>query len=136
MSKIHLNLPPQAKIVGALYGRTDRNMLDQDMLYVELPDSIFICVGWHPDLDPNGEYRLLVFHEMPSQPLEPAVHTKDVRKIKSEIYRLVKTYLPQLASGSAAMIPPLFANGTVGPSPAKVIENSIGTVTRYSKVFA
>ena len=138
MSAIQLHLPPQAKIVGSLNTRSDLNMLDQDMLYIELPDSIFICVGWYPDLDPQGEYRLVVFQETISQPLEEPVHTKDVRKIKAAIYTFVEKYLAEIASaGSVDTLPALFVNGTVEPAPPKQFQtSSLAATARSSRVRA
>lgn len=108
MSIIPLQLPPQVKVLGALRTRSNVWELDQDMLAIELPNRIFIAVGWYPDCDPKGEYRMMIFKDTVDHPIEPTIRTKDFRVVKSNINRVVKTFtspidvvMPPLSNESA-----------------------------------
>lgn len=93
MSRIQLLLPPEAKITGALRTRSNIHNLDQDMLQIELPGSVFIDVGWYPDWDPKGEYRLVVFRDTFDNPIEPMLRSQDVKQIRQAIYKYVAKYV-------------------------------------------
>lgn len=126
MSRVTLHLPPQAKVTGALRSRAKLHNLDQDMLQIELPGSIFIDVGWYPDLDQTGEYRLIVFHDTTEEMLE-RLATSDVDQVKAAIYRMVEKYLPY---------PTVFVNGRAVPSPPPVIDSVAQSNTRLYMVKA
>ncbi len=130
---IQLNLPPQAKVTGALRSRTTVQNLLQDMLQIVLPDDIVIDVGWYPDWDPNGRYRVMVFQDDVDHPLEDDFTTKDVDAVKARIYDLVEKYLPFAVSVSDShdTATSLSLNGQSGPS----AEYTLGeTSTEASKV--
>ncbi len=95
-----LHLPRQAKVTGALRTRDNVRNLVQDMLQIEL-GNVVIDVGWYPDWNPNGEYRVTVFRDSYSDPIEPQLRTRDVTQVSDAIYRYVEKYSPRvLARGS------------------------------------
>ena len=97
-----LRLPQQAKITGALRTSSNVRNLLQDMLQIEL-GNVVIDVGWYPDWNPNGEYRLTVFRDSYNDPIEPQLRTTDVRQIANAIYDFVEKYSPRVfTSGSGA----------------------------------
>jgi len=98
MSFVTLNLPAEARVTGVLCDRSDVHNLTQDMLQVELPGDVFIDVGWYPDWNPDGEYRLFVFYNTVENQLEPPLFTKDVHEIEEAIYSLVSKYLDPVRS--------------------------------------
>ena len=114
MSQIQLHLPAPAMITGILRDTSNAYALDQDMLQIELPGNVFIDVGWYPDCDPNGEYRLVVFRDDFDNQIEPPVQSKNVRDIKDAIDRLVAKY------------------GALPPSPSKC---RVSVTTSYSSRF-
>lgn len=60
MRKISLNIPPNSgcQVSGYLYSLPDRSLLGEDMLEVTLPDGTLLSVGWYPEGDENGQYRI------------------------------------------------------------------------------
>jgi hypothetical protein len=104
VSYVKLNLPSEAQVIGDLCDRSDVDYLTQDMLQVELPGSVFIDVGWYPDLDPNGEYRVIAFKDRVENLIEPVFASRDVSEVEDAIGRMVYRYLepvnPQRVVGS------------------------------------
>src|SRR4026208_2199179 len=94
MTVIQLDLPPPVSVVGALHDRSDVTCLDQDLLQLTLPGDIVIDVGWYPDRDPHGQYRLIVFRGTTDRELERPLQSRDVRLIKHSVHHLVAKYLP------------------------------------------
>ena len=93
MAVIQLQLPPEAKVLGALCDGENVADLDQDMVQIELPGEVVVDVGWYPDHDPHGEYRLIVFRGNAVEILlEPVLYTREINKIKRAIARLVRKY--------------------------------------------
>lgn len=62
-NEIILNLPPESRLIGNLFGDTGVNHFSEDILYVEMPNGVCIDLGWYPDDDPTGEFRIHVFNE-------------------------------------------------------------------------
>jgi hypothetical protein len=48
-------------IRGELRDDFDVCELDQDILEADLPNGVTISVGWFPECDPNGEFRINAF---------------------------------------------------------------------------
>lgn len=93
MSIIPLNLPGIVKVMGQLHDRSDRAHLMQDMIQIALPGEIFIDVGWYPDKNPSGRYKLMVFKNDPDTLLEPIFSSRSVDEVKTEILRQVRRHL-------------------------------------------
>ncbi len=55
-------LPKGCQICGFLYEADAKEQLSQDMIDVVLPNGVLITGGWYPDRDPNGKYRVSVYH--------------------------------------------------------------------------
>lgn len=125
MSIVELYLPPEAKVLGALRDRSNPWTLDQDMLAIELPGKIFLTVGWHPDLDPNGEYRIAVFQGSPDRPLKGKFRSRDVLKVEAKLYDLVKKHLPGVsARGSGGTTISLAVDEHLDSTPVDIIDPS------------
>jgi len=92
MTAVHLSLPEEAIVRGALYAENDPAYLVQDLLEVELPRGIFIDVGWYPDHDPNGHYRIVVFERSWDNQLADYV-TTDVTDVKFQVESLAERFL-------------------------------------------
>jgi hypothetical protein len=72
------------------------------MLQLELPGDIFIDVGWYPDWDPNGEYRVAVFYDEFENLLEPMFRSTDAQAVAAHVRRMLAKYnRPTLAKARA-----------------------------------
>ena len=59
MTPLSLKLPRGAEIAfNSLYDSKQPILLIQDVLFVSLPNDIYIDVGWYPEHDPSGAYRI------------------------------------------------------------------------------
>ena len=63
MSTIELRLGGDVKVRGSLHDTSDPSYLTEDMIEIDLPDGRTIEVGWLPERDPGGAYRLTVFKD-------------------------------------------------------------------------
>jgi len=106
VSIVKIPLPPGVTAIGALHNTENADALDQDMLQLTLPGAVFIDVGWYPDCDPGGEYRVVVFRDDFESPLEEAFHAKEVAAVVDKIQRLLAKYAPTSspAAGEEASI--------------------------------
>lgn len=131
MTYVKLNLPDEAQVIGDLCDRTDADYLTQDMLQVELPGNVFIDVGWYPDLDPKGEYRIVVFKDRVENQIEPMFASRDVAEVEETIGRIVDRHLqPVKQQGSWSSISSRFARGVRGTGFSPVA----APVQRYQRV--
>ena len=137
MSQIALTLPPEVDILGALYDRSNIKRLDQDMIQIILPGQIVIDVGWYPDRNPNGEYRLVVFQGDVDNKKEAILRTRDVKAVMSAIYRYVAKYLSPIAflGGDGTPIT-LLVNGTINANPQRKIDAVADSSTSRFRVTA
>lgn len=60
MTEIHTPIPEGCHAVGCIYADADRSILGEDMLDVTLPNGVLVSVGWYPECDPKGQYRIIV----------------------------------------------------------------------------
>lgn len=131
MSIIQLNLPSQVTVHGALRDRANPWELDRDMLAIELPGKIFITVGWHPDIDPSGEYRVAVFRGSSDNELDKEYCSRNVSRVQAEIYRRVTEFLePQ----DNSTIISLSLNGRICPPPTQI--EARGDITSFFEATA
>jgi len=93
MKLIELHLPEDIKVLGQFYDTNDPMYLLQDILEIHLPNGICIDVGWHPEGDPNGSYRIVVFRGYWRNQLREPVFTRDVSEVVTELTRLVNEYM-------------------------------------------
>ncbi len=126
-SVIHLNLPPHARVTGTLRSRATVQNLLEDMIQIEI-GNVVIDVGWYPDWDPNGEYRLTVFRDSYDSPIEAQLRTRDVSEVEAGIYEMVDRYRPRFTvtdSGNTAV-----------SAPVDVIDHSFESSTSHRTSYA
>ena len=96
MKQIKLNLPKlklgQIKVTGQLWDTQDPVYLDQDILDIKLPNGNSIDVGWHPESDPNGSFRIVVYRDYWSNQLTDPITTKDAFEVPQIVYQLAEGY--------------------------------------------
>ncbi len=106
MKPIELNLPKvslgRIKIKGHLYDTKDPVYLVQDILDIELPNGISIDVGWHPESDITGAYRVVVYRGYWSNQLTEPCRTKGALEVVDIVQRLVKEFSAPTVTISAS----------------------------------
>lgn len=85
--ELDLKLPPGAKVVGHLYDDTGITHFSEDLLCVTLRNDVSIDVGWYPDEDPSGEFRIHIFRGNWCNTISPNFHTKIVAEVISFVER-------------------------------------------------
>jgi len=106
MNPVDLNLPKirpgRIKIKGQLYDTMDPVYLVQDILDIELPNGISIDVGWHPESDISGTYRVVVYRGYWSNQLTDPSRTKYALEVVDIVQRLVKEFSAPTVTISAS----------------------------------
>jgi hypothetical protein len=72
----------------------DLPLLDQDILEVELPGEFLISVGWFPQYDPHGNFRLAVFQRNKPGHLH-CVEVKTPLEVAAALSDLASQYSPK-----------------------------------------
>jgi hypothetical protein len=63
MNPLTLRLLPGAVVKGRLMPRYELKDLDQNILEIDVPGGLTVDVGWHPEFDPNGSFRVVVYRD-------------------------------------------------------------------------
>jgi hypothetical protein len=53
---IEISIPPGSEMSNYLHPKMTRAELDQDLVYISLPNGYAIDVGWYPPHDPSGAF--------------------------------------------------------------------------------
>lgn len=102
MKQISLKLPDDAIVRGALYDTMDPLFLVQDILDVVLPDGVIIDVGWYPESDPSGEYRITVYQDTwQNKLLAQPIRVHDANSVAAEVSRLAFQHSRQVVAVTA-----------------------------------
>lgn len=99
MTPLSLKLPRGAEIAfNSLYDSKQPILLIQDVLFVSLPNDIYIDVGWYPEHDPSGAYRISAYRaEWWNRLIEP-IRTVNAYEAADVVSRLAKTLLSQVVT--------------------------------------
>jgi hypothetical protein len=92
---IPINIPiniPGCQITGTLYDQYLPEDLDQDILQVRLPNGLTIDVGWYPEGDPNGAFKVVVYQRYWRNQLCDPVVTKKPSEAAKAVERLATKY--------------------------------------------
>jgi len=90
-----INVPitvPGCRIKGMLCDSYPPEDLDQDILQVSLPNGITVDVGWYPDGDPDGEFKVVVYRKYWSNQLCAPFVTRGPREVAKAVEKLVVQY--------------------------------------------
>ena len=52
---------PGVTVTGEVYDSMEPDFLLQDLVEVELPNGEIVDLGWYPEHDPTGQFRVVVF---------------------------------------------------------------------------
>ncbi len=92
MTAIDLGLPADVVVKGQLFHTYDLDYLLQDILEIDLPNGLSIDLGWFPECDPSGSFRVVVFKEFWKNQLREPFETRSISEAVDEIRRLVPEY--------------------------------------------
>jgi len=92
-------------LYNSLYDSLQPSVLTSDVLLVELPDGVFVDVGWYPERDPNGQFRICVFQGAWDNRLT-CERTASPQDVAARVSRLVRRFAPQDNRGELAERPP------------------------------
>lgn len=71
---------PTVTIKGEIFNSKSPVVLSEDLLEVSLPSGRTIDVGWYPEHNPSGSYRVLLYRDHTGYPLKQ-IRTKDVFEV-------------------------------------------------------
>lgn len=148
MNPIDLQLGDDVIVKGCVYQTKEPVYLREDLLEIDLPSGLTIDVGWYPEGDPGGAYRIVLFRgHWANQVVEP-ITTPDTDRAIEIIRTLCAIYAPprlsssssSCSSGSLSMpCHVLFAGPEVSSSswssrPARRVFDEIKAVSTSSQV--
>src|SRR5262249_32498337 len=84
-ANLDLQIPEDAKVIGAIDESCGTDVLDQDMLLIELSNGIGIDLGWYPEEDPDGSFRVVVFKDFWDQRVGEPFETRSIQEAVSFI---------------------------------------------------
>jgi hypothetical protein len=100
MSLFQFSTPKNTKILfNQFHDDQIREHLSEDLLAIELPNGVFIDVGWYPARTKTGSYLVAVYQGEWENPLEPAYRTKDA----NDAARVVREMLDKYAKHETAI---------------------------------
>jgi hypothetical protein len=95
------------ELFNALYPSRDPQLLTDDLYAAELPDGIFINVGWFPESDPAGAYEICVYlGEFDNLILKP-IETDDLNQVVRRIEKIAADFAKGIESVPAATSSPV-----------------------------
>lgn len=87
-----LNFPDNIIVKGGLPLTQEVEDLVNDMLEIDLPSGITIDVGWIPEHDPNGKYRIVLYKKYWADQIEAPIYLDNRKMVVDKIYELVENY--------------------------------------------
>jgi hypothetical protein len=101
VNPIDLQLGDDVIVKGCLYPTKDPAYLREDLLEIDLPSGLTIDVGWYPEGDPEGAYRIVVYRGYWVQQVIEPITTADTERAVEVIRKLCSTFAaPRLSSSS------------------------------------
>jgi hypothetical protein len=101
MNEINLKkwLPPGSVVRGILLSSydpvTDLPLLDQDIVEIELPNGMTISIGWFPEQDLAGHFRVTLFRPTRAELVRPPVEVKTPFEVAKAIERFAGEFTPR-----------------------------------------
>ena len=91
MNPLHVNVNETDILFNSLYENPDPAHLMHDLLAVELADGCCIDVGWYPQFDPAGRYKVSILDEDGST-VGTVFETRDVHEVVEAVEAMAKSY--------------------------------------------
>jgi hypothetical protein len=92
MSEIIVDIPKRRSI-GYIPSEFVENYCDEDVYSAQLPNGMWIDVGWWPQNDPNGEFVISVYDEHWENEYGEAICVKTGLEVKTVIESLAAKIL-------------------------------------------
>ena len=98
MNEINLEqfLPVGSTVKGILLSRyvlpDDLPLLDQDIIEIDLPNGMTISVGWFPQQDVNGHFRVTLFRDARDQLMRPPIEVKTPFEVANSVEQFAREY--------------------------------------------
>jgi len=93
MTTVPLDLPKGVVVKGVLLREYLLEHMDQDIIEVDLPNGLTIDVGWFPEYDPRGQFRIVVYRDFRTNPVRPPIEVGSPFDVASVVKVLVDQYL-------------------------------------------
>jgi hypothetical protein len=90
MKPINLNLPGSEVVFNNLHDTLSEEWLDEDLVFVRLPDGTKVEVGWYGELGAGGAFKVVHYRTSWNQPLD-AIRTDDVHQVVEALTSLAQT---------------------------------------------
>lgn len=113
LNHFDLHLPPSVIVKGGLPASQSPEELVSDMLEIDLPDGTTIDVGWVPEHEVTGAYRV-VFRDHWDAQVRPAEFVRS----PAEVVFLVQSIVQARSVSLPAPLPPTgsWGNGVADPA--------------------
>src|SRR5260370_39838846 len=98
-----LRLPDGVEVLGELIDTSEPDHLLQDLLQVKLPSGVIIDVGWYPECDPTGHYRVVAFRDNWCNQLD-SVQTREMSSVVATVQRLATKFLSNATSAGSEVL--------------------------------
>jgi hypothetical protein len=89
MNPLDVNVGAANLLFNSLYEHPEPAQLMQDLLAIELPDGRCIDVGWSPQFDPTGRYKISILSDDGSI-AEAVSETRDAHAVVEIVEELVR----------------------------------------------
>lgn len=89
MSPVEISVPGAEVLYNSLYGDQDPSYLTQDILAIRLQDGTLADIGWYPQFDPNGAYKVIHYDAACEAKLEEMT-ARCVTEIAEGIHRMAR----------------------------------------------
>ena len=83
-----LSTYPGVIVKGEIFDSKAPIVLSEDLLEIELPSGRIIDVGWYPEHDPEGAYRILLYRGHTGFPLDER-HATEIAEVVDAISSLI-----------------------------------------------
>ena len=99
-----LKLPPGTQVKGGIPTSRDSAELVSDMVEIDLPDGTTLDVGWVPEHDPDGRYRLKLYRGYWSETVAGPLYFKSLAETVATIRKIVRERsAPQSVAASGSI---------------------------------
>jgi hypothetical protein len=119
MNPIVLDLPGSQIISNNLYDTLSAEWLDEDLVFIRLPDGTKVDVGWHGDPAAGGYFKIVRYEKSWNSPRE-IVRTNCVQEVVTALKRFNSEALRSAIKAVSTTVPDYHAV-TTSPAPIRYV---------------
>jgi hypothetical protein len=98
---------PGVTVTGEVYDSMEPDFLLQDLVEVALPNGEIVDIGWYPEHDPTGQFRVMVFDDQ-SMTRSEEHFTRDLATALKIVERIIKDKVQRRTEASTThRVPPV-----------------------------